>query len=45
MEFMEKFVGFRNRISARKRFGPTPSNIASFFGCIVLYNKNNPHQI
>ncbi len=28
-----------------KRFGPTPSNIASFFGNTMFDSKNDPHQI
>jgi hypothetical protein len=31
--------------STKKRFGPIPSNIASFFGSIMSYSKNDPYQI
>jgi hypothetical protein len=41
----ENFTRFENRKSTKKKSSPTPSNIASFFGCIVPYSKNYPHQI
>jgi hypothetical protein len=34
-----------DRRSTKKRFGSTPSNIASFSGSIIPYSKNDPHQI
>jgi hypothetical protein len=34
-----------DRRSTKKRFGPIPSNIASFFGSTMPYSKNDPHQI
>jgi hypothetical protein len=41
----EKVVGLGNRRSTKKRSSSTPSNIASFFGSIMPYSKNDPHQI
>lgn len=35
----EKFDGFEDKRLGKKRCCPTPSNIAFFFGCILLYNK------
>jgi len=34
----------KKRRASKKRCGPTPSTISSFFGSIVLYNKDDPHQ-
>jgi hypothetical protein len=34
-----------NRKSTKKGFGSIASNIASFFGSTMPYNKNDPHQI
>jgi hypothetical protein len=47
IEWIEQkmFTRFKNRKSTRKKSSPTPSNIASFFGCIFPYGKNDPHQI
>lgn len=41
----EKFIRFENKKSTKKKSSPTPSNISSFFGYIVPYGKNDPHQI
>lgn len=32
------------RRASKKRCGPTPSTIFFFFGSIVPYNKDDPHQ-
>jgi hypothetical protein len=40
----EMFTKFKDRKSTKKKSSPTPSNIASFFGCIVPYGTNT-HQI
>jgi len=41
----KKFIGFKDKRLAKQKCVPTPSNIASFFGCTIPYSKNDPHQI
>jgi hypothetical protein len=36
--------GFEDWQSSRRRYGPSPFNIASFFGNIVLYSKDDLHK-
>ncbi len=36
--------GFEDWQSSRRRYGPSPFNIASFFGNVVFYLKDDLHQ-
>jgi hypothetical protein len=37
-------IALKDQRLAKKRFGPSPSNIVSFFGNVAPYFKDDPHQ-